>query len=853
MANPSRTSDGINIALISDIGGPLASATSFYYNIGSTDRGFSPTNSFGPGPDAVSKLVQSWRPSDVLAIGDLAYNSGSSTVLDASIGQYYNQFIHPYPAPAFLRDPYVSVNGQPVEKGRRDWPYNVYDYPKGFPNPVTGRAGGSGDGRNHFWGSPGNHDYGEFIGYGQVGVSLSDFSGRPIGDPIGPNSSSTDLHSFVDYVTPFLTDPALLGPARKRLNVGSADPTGNSGIYYSISMGGTVKEPLVEFFNLDTERLNINAGFEDWNPNGKKKYVDAEDHYYNHYEDNDEHSIRYNPAKRSSLPVAGPDGQFYTSNPENGWQQFQWLKRSLKQSDARWKVITGHHPVYTAGRWSDHQPDDHMSIPYMQRLLKALPKGAFDAYYNGHDHYYERVLESNDRGIGVGIPFITNGNSGRNLSKKIQVEYGTSVYEPTSWDPKNGDNPNQALLRQLLPSGPLSVASQGMGGDGGEASERFSTGLYGYGFGATQLLADDGYLLFQYREAPVVDPAIAHHLADGKMPERGFAGTVAGDWVPDPEGAFSGGKEDLAQFELSIRDGVVTSVRLLEGGTGYMASRGGNATVRGFNIYGNNVDPLQPWLDTAQVDLTFRGGELTGVELTDGGRGYELAVLAAWGDNTSTSTDGLPVVKDGKISKPTIKVPINFNLAESQYLVRDRPESYQDFHLTTDTRAIVHLQGEAGAPGDLRVIVKPESATARELLREQLKPTTYYSGLGAQTFRPRAQSGDIVIFNGRRELAKGALVNGEWIGSVRRLPSSGDPLRVIFSGDPISSYNVNFRPSDQLAVVRDSQKPVVDPSAPVSLEPQPAALPAAHGTGAASDRPWQGGWEAGESLPLAGI
>jgi hypothetical protein len=76
---------------------------------------------------------------------------------------------------------------------------------------------------------------------------------------------------------------------------------------------------------------------------------------------------------------------------------------------------------------------------------------------------------------------------------------------------------------------------------------------------------------------------------------------------------------------------------------------------------------------------------------------------------------------------------------------------------------------------------------------------------------------------------------------------------VIFSGDPISSYNVNFRPSDQLAVVRDGQKPVVDPFAPVSLEPLPAALPAAHGTGAAGDRPWHAGWEAGESLPLAGL
>lgn len=419
----------LKLALISDIGGPIASSTSFYYNIGSSGKGYVPTNSFGPGPEAVSALVQSWGGSDVIAVGDLSYNASSSTTLDASVGAYYNNFIYPYPAPPYLAAPYTTINQQAVLTGQRAWPYNIYNYPKGFPAPLGGQQGGSPDQRNHFWGSLGNHDYGEAIGYGQVNVTPYNFSGEDIGPPLGP-SSSTSLESFLDYVTPFLANPALLGVDRARLRIGAVDRTGNRGAYYSIGLGGSPRKPLVEFFMLDTERLNINAGFEKWNPTGTR--IKSPNGVYKDAVPTDRnHSLIYDPSKPTSPAAAGT-----STDPFNGYAQYQWLKSSLASSNARWKVVTGHHPVYASGRWSDRQPDDHMSNLYVQRLLKALPKGSFDAYYNGHDHFYERVLESNDKGIGLGIPFITNGNSGRNLSRKIQVPYGTSVYEPTQWDTK---------------------------------------------------------------------------------------------------------------------------------------------------------------------------------------------------------------------------------------------------------------------------------------------------------------------------------------------------------------------------------------------------------------------------------
>jgi hypothetical protein len=240
-----------------------------------------------------------------------------------------------------------------------------------------------------------------------------------------------------------------------------------------------------------------------------------------------------------------------TTDPDNGYDQFTWLRQSLENSKAAWKVVTGHHPVYASGRWSDRQPDDHMSLSYMQRLLKALPEGSFDAYYNGHDHYYERVIEGAAGGIGLGIPFITNGNSGRNLSKKIQVPYGTSIYNPSAWDKANKkvekpeENPNEPLTIYPFDAAPLEVASSALAGGVNGETNNFQNGLYGYGFGATKLEVEEGYLLFKYEEAPFSDPAIANHLAEGVAPDLGsgtdgIASTRAEDWIPDPNGSFKG-------------------------------------------------------------------------------------------------------------------------------------------------------------------------------------------------------------------------------------------------------------------------------------------------------------------------
>ena len=283
---------------------------------------------------------------------NLSYNVGASTTIDAAIGQYYNNFIYPYPSKLYLGKPYDSINGIKVKEGELQWPYNVYNHPVGFPNPiVTNQIGGSPDKLNHFWSALGNHDYGLEIGYAQIGATPYSIEGKDIGSPKGPSSAPT-FQSFIDYFLPFLNDPTILGQNKNRLNIGSSDISVNNGAYYSMSFAGT-------------EEMR------------KKKYDPKTILYENEVKKDRKYSLNYNPADPNSEPYLGT-----TTNPDNGFKQFEWLTKSLSSSKAKWKILTGHHPVYASGRYFDKNPDDHMSNAYLQKLLKALPVGSFDAYYN---------------------------------------------------------------------------------------------------------------------------------------------------------------------------------------------------------------------------------------------------------------------------------------------------------------------------------------------------------------------------------------------------------------------------------------------------------------------------------------
>ncbi|MGI8782352.1 MAG: metallophosphoesterase [Acidobacteriota bacterium] len=83
------------------------------------------------------------------------------------------------------------------------------------------------------------------------------------------------------------------------------------------------------------------------------------------------------PATRYTF-TAGPV-QFFALDT-NGMSEAQliWLREELSMSTARWKVVYGHHPIYSEGR---HEDNENM----IDELLPVLRDRA-DIYLAGHDH-----------------------------------------------------------------------------------------------------------------------------------------------------------------------------------------------------------------------------------------------------------------------------------------------------------------------------------------------------------------------------------------------------------------------------------------------------------------------------------
>ena len=81
--------------------------------------------------------------------------------------------------------------------------------------------------------------------------------------------------------------------------------------------------------------------------------------------------------------------------------QIKWLKDVLANSKEQWKLVFGHHPVYSAS-------DKHGNTPEMiQRVKPLLEKYHAQFYFCGHDHDFQRLREN-----GKTVDYIVTGTSG---------------------------------------------------------------------------------------------------------------------------------------------------------------------------------------------------------------------------------------------------------------------------------------------------------------------------------------------------------------------------------------------------------------------------------------------------------
>jgi hypothetical protein len=84
-----------------------------------------------------------------------------------------------------------------------------------------------------------------------------------------------------------------------------------------------------------------------------------------------------------------------------------WLDAAVGASEARWKVVYGHHPIFAPER----NAKSGMYMKYMQARLWPVIRGRVDAYLCGHQHAMAH-MDPRD-----GVHFFMSGGGGAPLSK----------------------------------------------------------------------------------------------------------------------------------------------------------------------------------------------------------------------------------------------------------------------------------------------------------------------------------------------------------------------------------------------------------------------------------------------------
>lgn len=128
------------------------------------------------------------------------------------------------------------------------------------------------------------------------------------------------------------------------LNPESSDPKRNT--YYKF----TTNDGMVEFFALDTTRIISGLPVKD-------------------YKDPTKLAKNFNPTPQKELD-----------------EQIFWLTDSLKNSKAKWKIVFGHHPIYSVGGTKFEEANS-----LREKIMPILCKYA-DIYASGHEHDLEYHL-----------------------------------------------------------------------------------------------------------------------------------------------------------------------------------------------------------------------------------------------------------------------------------------------------------------------------------------------------------------------------------------------------------------------------------------------------------------------------
>ena len=109
------------------------------------------------------------------------------------------------------------------------------------------------------------------------------------------------------------------------------------------------------------------------------------------------------------------------TNMNARWQhQMPWLRKALSSSTAPWKVVVGHHPIYSSGFYGD----DPAAIAQLTPVFKRY---GVQLYINGHEHNYERSKPID------GTTYLVVGGGGASLRAVVPDEHAARALSAYSF------------------------------------------------------------------------------------------------------------------------------------------------------------------------------------------------------------------------------------------------------------------------------------------------------------------------------------------------------------------------------------------------------------------------------------
>lgn len=112
------------------------------------------------------------------------------------------------------------------------------------------------------------------------------------------------------------------------------------------------------------------------------------------------------------------DAEYKSVEGQSREEQLAWLERGLAGSNADYKIVAGHHPIYADTRKADSERLD------MQKYVAPLlDKYHADLYLSGHIHNYQHIKRDSSS---VDYVVVTSGA----LSRKVKPIEGTQFCSP---------------------------------------------------------------------------------------------------------------------------------------------------------------------------------------------------------------------------------------------------------------------------------------------------------------------------------------------------------------------------------------------------------------------------------------